>query len=401
MSKSNSTRTTIQSKSKPERPDGSPLFWHKTGRWCKKIRGRFVYFGRGSHDEALTEYERQKDDLHSGRIPREEDEVLTVHGLCYKFLETKKHLRDTGELSPHTFRDYALVCQLLQKLLGKSRLVSDLGPSDWEKARRTLAKNWGPVRVGNTINKIRIVFNYAFKNGLLDRPLVYGEGFKRPSKKALRKHRQAQGPRMFEACEICVMLERATLPLRAMILLGINCGFGNSDVGSLPMSAVDLDAALILYPRPKTAIERRIPLWPETIQALRDWLAIRPEPVNEDHNGLMFITSHGGSWAKETNDNPVSKETAKLLKELMINGNRNFYTLRHTFQTIADEAGDFIATRKIMGHASNDIADVYRERVSDERLRKVTAHVRAWLFSDPAGRGEEPDIVRFPTAKIG
>jgi integrase len=254
--------------------------------------------------------------------------------------------------------------------------------------------------VGNTINKIRIVFNYAFKNGLLARPMVYGEGFKRPSKKAIRKHRQAQGPRMFEAREIRAMLDKATLPLRTMLLLGINAGFGNSDVGNLPINAVDLDGGWITYPRPKTAIERNIPLWPETVQALREWLSIRPEPIKEDHKGLMFITSHGGSWAKETNDNPVSKETAKLLKGLKINGHRNFYTLRHTFQTIADEATDFIATRKIMGHASNDIADVYRERVSGERLRKVTEHVRAWLFNDPAVEGEEPDVVKFP-AKIG
>src|SRR5262249_1926561 len=76
MSNSNSTKPTDQSK--PERPDGSPLFWHKTGRWCKKVRGRFVYFGRGTHDEALAEYERQMADLHSGRTQQEEPEGLTV-----------------------------------------------------------------------------------------------------------------------------------------------------------------------------------------------------------------------------------------------------------------------------------------------------------------------------------
>jgi hypothetical protein len=47
--------------------------------------------------------------------------------------------------------------------------------------------------------------------------------------------------------------------------------------------------------------------------------------------------------------------------------------LRHTFQTIGDEAGDFIAVRQIMGYTfSNDISAVYRERVSDKRLLKVT-----------------------------
>ena len=55
-----------------------------------------------------------------------------------------------------------------------------------------------------------------------------------------------------------------------MILLGINCGFGNHDCGTLPKSAIDLEAGWVNYPRPKTAIERRCPLWPETIEAIRE-----------------------------------------------------------------------------------------------------------------------------------
>ncbi len=387
MTSRNSTRPPVQSKpAKPERPEGSPLFWHASGRWAKKIRGQFVYFGRSSHDEALIEYERQKEDLHAGRVPGAAPEGLTIHLLCAKFLTTKLNLRNAGELSPHTYTDYENVCKMLQKHLGKHRLVDDLRPDDFENVRVKIAKNWGPVRVGNTINKIRIVFNYAYKNGLIPRPMIYGEGFRRPSKKALRQHKQAQGLRMFEAKELRAMLDKATLPLKAMLLLGVQAGFGNSDVGTLPLSALDLDGGFINFARAKTAIQRRIPLWPETVQALREWLTIRPEPAKEEYAGLVFLTAGvlkpGGSWAKETSDNPVSKETAKLLKGLGINGHRNFYCCRHTFQTIGDESGDFLAVRRIMGHASNDIADQYRERVSDTRLQKVTEHVRDWLFAE-------------------
>src|SRR5262245_60827215 len=58
---------------KPERAEGSPLFWHASGRWAKKIRGKQEYFGRGSHDEALAEYNRRGPDLHTGRRPRAEE----------------------------------------------------------------------------------------------------------------------------------------------------------------------------------------------------------------------------------------------------------------------------------------------------------------------------------------
>ncbi len=37
-----------------------------------------------------------------------------------------------------------------------------------------------------------------------------------------------------------------------------------------------------------------------------------------------------------------------------------------------------------MGHARDDMASVYRETISDERLRAVAEHVRKWLFTIPA-----------------
>jgi hypothetical protein len=58
-----------------------------------------------------------------------------------------------------------------------------------------------------------VVFNYAFDNGLIDRPVRYGQSFKRPSKKTLRKARAATGPRLFEADELHKMLDDAGTPL--------------------------------------------------------------------------------------------------------------------------------------------------------------------------------------------
>ena len=40
--------------------------------------------------------------------------------------------------------------------------------------------------------------------------------------------------------------------------------------------------------------------------------------------------------------------------------------------------------RVAQSHARDDMASVYRERISDERLRAVAAHVRKWLFGMPA-----------------
>jgi integrase len=79
-------------------------------------------------------------------------------------------------------------------------------------------------------------------------------------------------------------------------------------------------------------------------------------------------------------DNPVSKETRKLLDAIRINGHRGFYALRHTLETIGGETRDQVAVDAIMGHVRDDMASVYRERISDERLKAVSDRVHRWLY---------------------
>jgi integrase len=161
----------------------------------------------------------------------------------------------------------------------------------------------------------------------------------------------------------------------------------------------NLETGWIDYARPKTGIARRCPLWPETVEAIKESLAKRPEPKNPEHAGLVFITKKRESWFKsDSTANPVSVMFGKLLRELNLNGRAGlgFYTLRHTFRTIADESKDQPAIDYIMGHARDDMASVYRERISDERLKAVTDYVRAWLF----GRERAPLVNRCePTGK--
>jgi integrase len=383
------TQTVKPSKPYPE----YPLTAHPAGYWCKKIRGKVHYFGprfkpddlaaaAAAADEALKDYQAKKDDLHAGRKPREATDGLTVKALCNKFADAKEELVNTGELSPRTFADYKDACAEIMTAFRPGRLVTDLDPDDFAKLRNSLAKKYGPVRLGNTIQRIRSIFKFAFDDTLIPTPLRFGPGFKRPSRKTLRIHRAKGGTKLFTADEVRRMIAGADTPLKAMILLGINCGFGNADCGQLPLSAVDLDAGVIDFPRPKTGIARRVILWPETILAIREAQARRPQPKNADDAALVFLTKYGQPWAKDTPDSPVAKETAKLLRTLGINGRKGlgFYTLRHTFRTVADEAKDQPAADFIMGHEVPHMSAVYRETISDARLRAVTDHVHGWLF---------------------
>jgi integrase len=307
---------------------------------------------------------------------------MTVKDLANRFLNQKQALVDSGELTALTWGDYKTACVEVLATFGKGRLVSDLRPEDFAALRKRLAKKWGPHRLNKTIQFIRCVFKFAYDAELIDRPIRFGPGFKRASKKVLRLHRAEAGSKLFSAVEVRRIIDDAGLPLKAMLLLGINCAFGNSDCGNLHQSAVDLDAGMIDFPRPKTGIARRCPLWPETVDALKEALANRPTPKKEEHAGLVFLTRCGDSWHTGTTDGPLSRETGKLLKKLGINGRKRigFYTLRHTFRTIADEAKDQPAADYIMGHEIPHMSSVYRETISDARLRAVADTVHAWLF---------------------
>jgi integrase len=383
MSDHNSTAR--RATSKPSKPYPEyPLYAHAAGVWAKRIRGKLYYFGPWADpDGALAKYLEQKDALHAGRKPKPDPDALTVKDAANAFLNDKQALVDAGELSPRTWADYKQVCELVVTHFGKSRIVADLDPEDFTRLRKKVAKHWGPQRLGSKlIQYTRCLFKHTADAGLIDRPVRFGPGFKRPSKKVPRLCRAENGPRLFTREDILRLLDAAGTPMKTMILLGINCGFGNADCGNLPLPALDLETGWVDYPRPKTGINRRCPLWLETVQAIREALAKRAEPKDPTDAGLVFITKYGKPWSKDTSTNPVSQEFAKLLRALHINGRKGigFYTLRHTFRTVADESRDQPAVDHIMGHESPHMSSVYRERISDERLRAVVEHIRAWLF---------------------
>jgi integrase len=227
----------------------------------------------------------------------------------------------------------------------------------------------------------------------------FGPDFKGASMRKVRQQKAAAGPKLFCPDEIRKLLQAADPIMGAMVIVGINGGMGNTDVARLPFSAVDFESDWIDFPRPKTGVARRFPLWPETSLAMRAAIEQRPEPSSDDLAGLVFLTRWGNSWVPDgRRGNQVSPKFRKLLRTCGID-HGGFYWLRHTFQTIADDAGDPIATAHVMGHADGTIGGVYRERISDERLRKVTDHVRTWLF--PKAKAKPKGTAKAKRGPVG
>jgi integrase len=398
---------------KPPKPYPTyPLSFHPSGRFCKKIRGKLHYFGRWANrqngelttvdnhadaaEAALNEYLEVKDDLHAGRTPRPKSDGISVADVCNPFLEAKEDRLDSGELSPDTFRDYFSTCKRLTKFFGRGRPVDDLTADDFTKFRAWLSKTkkHGVHQLGKGVRVTRMVFKFAYESELIDKPVRFGPNFKEPNKKTKRKAARESGKRYFEADELRGIVKASAPPIRAMILLGINCGFGQTDIANLPISAIDFEDGWVSFPRPKTEIDRRCPLWPETITALREAAEHRGTPKNDADADCVFITRNGNRFvrmtpnadpAKRSRVDTVAPSFKRLLILLGINGRRGFYGLRHTFETIGGESRDQVAVDAIMGHADPSMAANYRHHISDDRLRDVVNVVRAWLWPDAEG----------------
>ena len=396
---SKSTRKTRLQKPRPD----FPLFPHNPtepnrARWAKKVRGRLHYFGKVADDPkgqaALDLWLDQKDDLLAGRTPRSKQDVLTVEKLVNLWLDFKKKRIATGELSQRCWDDYQKLCVVVVGVWGRNRAAADLGPADFGKLRETMAKRWGPTRLGNSVQYVKGIFAWAQKEELMPLP-SYGAGFVKPSAKMVREARNGRGPRMLEPDEIHALLKVAGVNLKGMILLAANGGIGPSDLARLPIGALDLESGWADYPRHKTGIPRRIPLWPETVKALEAVLANRSTP-RQGCEQYVFLRPRGCSYVGRLHGERIAAEFRKTAKAAGVKGH-GMYDLRRGFQTIGEGARDLVAVQTIMGHAAaaSDMSAVYRQRVDDDRLQAVVDHVRAWVFGEKV---DEKDDTKPSTA---
>ncbi len=390
---------------RPKKPYPSyPLYAHANGQWAKTIRGREHYFGPwADHHAALENYLYQKADLEAGRKPKPRQAgALTVQQMVWGFLQDRKLKVEAGEMEATSWKDYERHGNRMIKVFGADTPVESLGPNDFLKYRATLQKTHKSLEsLRGDLTRAKTFFYWAGPGptsmNYLEKLPQFGPAMKAPSRKALDRQRKEQGQRMIGAKPLRTILRAAEEKhgagekLKAMILLGINCGFGNTDCAKLTRLVVDLEKGWIDFPRPKTGVERRCPLWPETVAALRAVLKARKTPHDSAHKDIVFLTKYGQPFRPCA----IGYEFEKLCDKAGVSRSEaDFYDLRRTCISIGLQVNDRDAMRTISGHQqrADDMLGVYNQlAVSDERLRAVADHTRHWLYPGPASRIAGPD----------
>ena len=361
MAKANSKRKTHS--------DKFPLTLHKTRQFCKKIRGKLYYFGTDK-DEALMRYLEQAAYLHSGKGSKpKHTEDLSLKTLCNLYLDHQESRAQVGEIRLRHLHDQVLLLRHFARFVGPNRSLSQLSTIDLQNYRRKLIKDGkSPNTINNRLSAVKSMFNWALDNEVIETA---------PRLKAVKKITPSKTERpTFSVSQIQALLQNAKPQMKAMVWLGLNCVFGCTDCAELKWKNLNLINCRVCFPRGKTGITRDLPLWPETVQALRA-IYVSGE--------LVFYTRRGKPWVRAVRSigkdgkekvvikDAVSKEFSKLMEKTNIDLGKGagFYTLRRTAATLAAGSGDPFAVQKLLGHADLTMASTYVQNISQQTDRVV------------------------------
>jgi len=367
-------------KSRKTRSDKFPLTLHKTGQYCKKVKGKIYYFGTDKK-MALQRYYNQAAFLHAGKAInlKLKSEALSLKIVCNLYLDHQELRATTKEIKQRHVYGQTLILRSFTKFIGPNCQLCDVSTMDLQNYRRKLIKaKKSPNTINNHIATIKALYNWALDNEIVSST---------PNLRAIKKVTTSKADKpIYNMAQIEKLLRSANEQMKAMIWLGLNCGFGCTDCAQLKWGNIDLKKSRVVFPRGKTGVNRNLPLWPETIDALRKI---------QKSGDLVFYTSRGNTWVrmiestdkhgnkKYVKDDAVTKEFSKLLKKTNLKTEKGvgFYTLRRTAATLAARSGDPFAVQKLLGHADLKMATTYVQDVS-EQTDRVINNTRKLIIRD-------------------
>jgi site-specific recombinase XerD len=159
---------------------------------------------------------------------------------------------------------------------------------------------------------------------------------------------------------------------RAMLHLAFAAGLRVSELVGLKLDDVEFQPHPMVHVHGKGRRERVLPLWKETAQALREWLAVRPQPCAPE----FFLNARGENLTRAGFEYILARHVkAAAAKEPSLAKKRvSPHVLRHTCAMHTLRATHDV--RKVslwLGHASLQSTEVYLRADPDEKLEALAA----------------------------
>lgn len=153
----------------------------------------------------------------------------------------------------------------------------------------------------------------------------------------------------------------------AILTIFLNCGIRLSELVGINLSSIKNNTLTVIGKGDK---ERSIPLNNACVQAIDEYMKVRPVNGIRDRNAL-FISGHKQRISKES----VQKIVKKYIKEAGLDPQRySTHKLRHTAATLMYKYGnvDIRALQELLGHQSIATTEIYTH-LDQQQLRDAVS----------------------------
>jgi site-specific recombinase XerD len=299
-----------------------------------------------------------------------------LEGKIERFLEYQRSYRSHSPLTIATYRcDLGQFCQWLK---GRVRHLPE--PS---AVTRELVMQWTVTLAGRASATVcrKVSVLCSFFSFLVD----LGELDSNPARRIPLPKPAGRIPNAISEEDAQQLIGAAESPFeRAMLLLMLTAGLRRSEVGAIRLEDVNLENQALLV-RGKGAKQRMVPLMPQTAEAIRNYLAARPE-VDQPHatsrsseaatlrSTSLFLSPQGRRLANDF----LNRTLRRILARAGLAKRITPHMLRHTFATHLVRNGvDVRTVQELLGHADLETTANYLH--SDTRAKETAVGLIASL----------------------
>jgi hypothetical protein len=197
------------------------------------------------------------------------------------------------------------------------------------------------------------------------------------------RKQQAGGVQTFTVDDLKKLYGAANEQGKLFLLLGLNCGFAQSEISSLTNWEIKLhtDQPRIERHRRKTEVFGAWPLWDETVKLLKRRMKKTPKNVDElailTRNGTSLV-SYGGD--KNQRSDAIGQVWTKLLKKVPDVQQLPFRFLRKTGADMIRKIAGRDTSEAFLAHADTGIAKLYTN-ADFEKVAQAVMRLRTELDS--------------------
>ena len=213
-----------------------------------------------------------------------------------------------------------------------------------------------PWTVRGYIRAVRAFCNWLVHEGLL---------VSSPAARLRLPPKPPNPPKAVRPQDVVAMLEVADARDRAIVCVLAATGCRVGGLCDLRLSDLDLNhqpARAMVREKGRGGKKSRLVFFgPQTVDALRSWLAIRPEMGGDDH---IFLGQRG-----PLTEGGIYQVLRRLAKKAGVEGRFNPHAFRHAFARGALENGADLGTvSQLLGHSSVQVTDEFYGRWSADEL---------------------------------